>query len=306
MMPYEVFVPESATGGFVTVGNFDGVHRGHQSMLAVVRQHADERSLPTVVVTFDPHPINVLKPEVNLPRLSSVHQRIRLLQRYGADEVVVLPVTAGLLNMPPEQFFCAIVRDQLHAVGMFEGPDFHFGRDRAGNTEVLRGLCNENGIELTVISPILTDQDMISSTMIRRLLSKGQLADAVELLGHPYSLSGNVVKGAGRGQDLGFPTANVAGVEVMLPADGVYAGVTKIAGASYRVAVSIGPNPTFSDQSHKVECYVLDFSGNLYEEAFTVDLLAEIRSLHPFKDAETLKTQIAADVTRCRNIVALQ
>ena len=304
-MPSEVFVPESATGGIVTVGNFDGVHRGHQSMLSVVRQYADKRSLPTVVVTFDPHPINVLKPEVDLPRLSSVHQRKKLLQRYGADEVVVLPVTADLLNMTPEQFFCAIVRDQLHAVGMVEGPDFHFGRDRAGDTEVLRKLCNENDVELTVISPVLTDKHMISSTIIRRLLSEGKLTDAVELLGHPYSLSGNVAKGAGRGQGLGFPTANVAEIDVMLPADGVYAGVTAIAGTSYRVAVSIGPNPTFSDQSHKVECHVLDFSGNLYEELFTVDLLAEIRSLHPFKDAETLRTQITADIGRCREIVAL-
>jgi riboflavin kinase / FMN adenylyltransferase len=305
MMPSEVFVPESATGGIVTVGNFDGVHRGHQSMLSVVRKHADERSLPTVVVTFDPHPINVLKPEVDLPRLSSVHQRRRLLQRYGADEVVVLPVTADLLNMSPEQFFCAIVRDQLHAVGMVEGPDFHFGRDRAGDTEVLRRLCQENDVELTVISPILTDQDMISSTIIRRLLSEGKLTTAVELLGHPYSLSGNIVKGAGRGNVLGFPTANVAGIEVMLPADGVYAGVTDIAGESYRVAVSIGPNPTFADQSHKVECHVLDFTGNLYEAVFTVDLLAEIRSLHAFEDAETLKTQIAADIGRCREVIAL-
>jgi riboflavin kinase/FMN adenylyltransferase len=146
---------------------------------------------------------------------------------------------------------------------------------------------------------------MISSTIIRRLLSEGKLTTAVELLGHPYSLSGNIVKGAGRGNVLGFPTANVAGIEVMLPADGVYAGVTDIAGESYRVAVSIGPNPTFADQSHKVECHVLDFTGNLYEAVFTVDLLAEIRSLHAFEDAETLKTQIAADIGRCREVIAL-
>ncbi|MDG1893322.1 MAG: bifunctional riboflavin kinase/FAD synthetase [Fuerstiella sp.] len=305
MMPSEVFVPKTAAGGIVTVGNFDGVHRGHQSMLSTVRQHADERSLPTVVVTFDPHPINVLKPEVELPRLSSVNQRKQLLRKYGADEVVVLPVTADLLNMTPEHFFCAVIRDQLHAAGMVEGPDFRFGRDRAGDTEVLRRLCEENDVELTVISPILTDQEMISSTMIRRLLSEGKLADAVKLLGHPYSLSGNVARGAGRGKNLGFPTANVTAVEVMLPTDGVYAGLTAISGVSYPVAVSIGPNPTFADHSHKVECHVVNFAGDLYEEEFTVDLVSEIRSLHPFKDADSLKAQIAADVTRCREIVAL-
>mgnify|MGYP002632184759 CR=1 FL=1 len=305
MMLSEAFLQVSATGGIVTIGNFDGVHRGHQSMLSAVRQQADKRSLPTLVVTFDPHPMNVLKPDVHLPRLSTVSQRRQLLHTYGADEVVVLPVTSDLLNMAPEQFFCSVVRDQLRAVGVVEGPDFRFGKDRAGNIEVLRGLCEENDIELTVIAPILTDQQMISSTMIRRLLSDGKLAAAVELLGHPYSASGKVVRGAGRGGKLGFPTANIAAVEVMLPADGVYAGVTVIRGKSYRVAVSIGPNPTFADQSHKVECHVLDFTGNLYEEAFCVDLVSEIRSLRPFKDAESLTTQIAADIDRCREIVVI-
>ena len=301
----EAFVQVSATGGIVTIGNFDGVHRGHQSMLSVVCQRANQRSLPTVVVTFDPHPMNVLKPEVNLPRLSTVSQRRQLLHTYGADEVVVLPVTSDLLNMTPEQFFCSVVRDQLRAVGIVEGPDFHFGKDRQGNVGVLRGLCEENDIELTVIAPILTDQQMISSTMIRRLLSGGQLAGAVELLGHPYSVSGTVIRGAGRGQNIGFPTANIAAIEVMLPADGVYAGITVIGGRSYRVAVSIGPNPTFSDQSHKVECHVLDFTGNLYDKAFFVDLVSEIRSLRPFKDAKSLTSQIAADIDRCREIVVI-
>ncbi|MEO2019038.1 MAG: bifunctional riboflavin kinase/FAD synthetase [Fuerstiella sp.] len=305
MMPSEAFEQVSATGGIVTIGNFDGVHRGHQSMLKAVCQRADQHSLPTVVVTFDPHPLNVLKPEITLPRLSTVNQRKLLLQTYGADEVVVLPVTSDLLDMTPEQFFCSVVRDRLHAVGIVEGPDFRFGKDRAGDIEALRGLCEENDIELTVIAPILTDQQMISSTLIRRMLADGKLAAAVELLGHPYSVSGNVVRGAGRGRDLGFPTANIAEVEVMLPGDGVYAGVTVIGGTSYRVAVSIGPNPTFSDQAHKVECHVLDFTGNLYAEAFSVDLVSEIRSLHPFKDAESLTTQIAADIARCRELVAL-
>ncbi|HIF01104.1 MAG TPA: bifunctional riboflavin kinase/FAD synthetase [Planctomycetes bacterium] len=305
MMPSEAFEQVSATGGIVTIGNFDGVHRGHQSMLSAVCQQAGQRSLPTVVVTFDPHPLNVLKPEVSLPRLSTVSQRRQLLQTYGADEVVVLPVTSDLLDMTPEQFFCSVVRDQLHAVGIVEGPDFRFGKDRAGDIDVLRGLCEENSIVLTVIAPILTDQQMISSTMIRRLLADGKLAAAVELLGHPYSVSGNVVRGAGRGRDLGFPTANIVAIEVMSPADGVYAGVTVIGGTSYRVAVSIGPNPTFSDESHKVECHVLDFTGNLYEAAFCVDLVSEIRSLHPFEDAESLTRQITADIARCREIVAL-
>ncbi len=304
-MPSEAFVQVSATGGIVTIGNFDGVHRGHQSMLSAVCQRADQRSLPTVVVTFDPHPLSVLRPEVILPRLSTVNQRKRLLQTYGADEVVVLPVTSALLDMTPEHFFCSVIRDQLHAVGIVEGPDFRFGKDRAGDVAVLGGFCDENDIELTVIAPILTDQQMISSTMIRHLLSDGKLASAVELLGHPYSISGNVVRGAGRGRELGVPTANIAAIGVMLPADGVYAGVTEIGSTFYRVAVSIGPNPTFSDQSHKVECHVLDFTGDLYKEAFSVDLVSEIRRLHPFKDAKSLTTQIVADIARCREMVAL-
>ncbi len=268
-------------------------------MLSVVREYADRRNCPAVVVTFDPHPITVLKPHVDLPRLSTISVRTQLLKRHGADEVIVLPVSRQLLNMTPEQFFQDIVVAQLQPKGMVEGPDFRFGRDRAGDTKILQSFCDEANIDLKVITAVCNSDStttMISSTQIRSLLSLGELPAAVELLGHPYSMSGVVRHGAGRGGGLGFPTANLEGIETLLPADGVYAAECQIAQTRYAVAVSIGPNPTFDDASRKVECHIVGFSGDLYDQQLQIDLRTEIRGLISFPNLDALKTQIQQDV----------
>lgn len=300
MTLFPLQVPTTASGGVVTIGNFDGVHRGHQAMLSVVRESADRRKSPAVVVTFDPHPITVLKPNVQLPRLSTIAVRTELLKLHGADQVIVLPVNRQLLNMTPERFFQDIVLTQLQPVGIVEGPDFRFGRDRAGDTTMLKSFCDAEAIDLEVITAVCDlggQQDsMISSTRIRGLLSEGRLAAAVQLLGHRYSLSGVVRHGAGRGGGLGFPTANLEQIETLLPADGVYAAECLIAETRYAVAVSIGPNPTFGDQRRKVECHVIGFSGDLYDQQLRVDLKADIRGLVSFDSLEALKQQIELDI----------
>ena len=299
----ELHVPPAATGGIVTIGNFDGVHRGHQDMLKRVRQTAADRSLPAVVVTFDPHPVTVLRPEVRLPRLSTIATRTELLTRFGADAVVVLPVDRDLLNMTPEVFFEDIVRGRLQAAELVEGPDFRFGKDRSGDVDVLRQLCQTGGLKLTVIDAVRSDTELISSTTIRRLIETGCFDRAVELLGHSYTLSGSVGTGAGRGSGIGFPTANLTDVEELIPADGVYAGVCRVNDVRHAAAVSIGPNPTFDDQRRKVECHLLDFDGDLYGRTLAVSLAKKIRNLRSFDDVGQLTQTIRCDVEECRNLL---
>lgn len=322
MCGLEFIVTDEMTNGVVTIGNFDGVHRGHQSMLSIVARIARQHARPSVVVTFDPHPIAVLRPKSALPRLTTIERRTELLQQYGADHVVVLPVNAALLNMEPQAFFQKVVLQRLQAAALVEGPDFHFGRNRTGNTGLLATLCSAAGLELTVIDAVClndvahgvsaaegqspVDQvpadQIVSSTRIRQLLEHGHVGRAVRLLGHPHRISGTVTAGAGRGRTLGFPTANLEKIEVLLPQPGVYGGLAWLHGTSYRTAVSIGPNPTFSDLGHKVECHLIDFDGDLYGKTLAVDLLTELRPLQTFPDQSSLMAQIASDLELCRQL----
>ena len=299
MSPVELQIPDSARQGVVTVGNFDGVHRGHQQMLKTLQEIAHRQSAPAVVVTFDPHPLSLLRPDAPLPRLTAIQRRCTLLQAYGADEVVVLPVTNELLMMTPGEFFSQVLQQQLSASTLVEGPNFRFGRDRRGDVHHLQSLCRLAGIAFHMIEPVVEEGRMISSSRIRTLLGNGSLRDAVAMTGHAHRVSGEVSRGAGRGNQLGFPTANLGGIRTMLPSTGVYAGTVDIAGTRHVAAVSIGPNPTFADHRLKVECHLVDFDGDLYNKNLDVDLLAEIRPLRSFDSVETLIKQISSDVEQC-------
>jgi riboflavin kinase/FMN adenylyltransferase len=300
----DLHVPQSALNGIVSVGNFDGVHRGHQQMLKTLREIAAEHSAPAIVVTFDPHPLSLLRPDAPLPRLTTIERRTALLREYGADQVVVLPVTKQLLQMTADDFFHQVLVEQLSAAGIVEGPNFRFGRDRSGDVDRLADLCQSKNIAFRVIQPVDDEGQMISSSRIRTLLSEGRLCDAVAMTGHAHRISGVVSHGAGRGRQLGFPTANLENIRVMLPTNGVYAGTANIAGRQYVAAVSIGPNPTFDDNRLKVECYVDGFTGDLYETELNIDLLSKIRSLCSFTSVEELTQQITTDVKQCRVQIA--
>lgn len=295
----ELQVPDSALQGVVTVGNFDGVHRGHQQMLKRLRETAEKQSARAVVVTFDPHPMSLLRPGAPMPRLTTIPRRTELLRQYGADEVVVLPVTHELLLMTPDEFFRRVLVRRLSAATVVEGPNFRFGRDRSGDVHHLRDLCRQADIDFHVIQPVADEGRMISSSRIRTLLSNGSLREAVAMTGHAHRISGSVSRGAGRGNQLGFPTANLDGVRTMLPSTGVYAGTADISGTQYVSAVSIGPNPTFADSRMKVECHLVDFAGDLYNQTLDIDLLADIRPLISFDSVEKLTEQITSDVERC-------
>ena len=234
---------------------------GHTVMLKALQQLAAEQGVQAVAVTFDPHPIAVLRPEFTPPILTTVEDRIELLHAAGADSVIVLPVTKSLLEMTAEQFFHAVILEMFHAKGVVEGPNFRFGRDRKGDTAMLQGFCERASVPCRIVSPVETNGQLISSSRIRELICSRSLRHATELLGHPYRMTGVVRRGAGRGAGLGFPTANLSEVATLLPAHGVYAGQTTLDGRCYPVAVSIGPNPTFGEHREKIECHIDGFRG---------------------------------------------
>lgn len=302
MTRLQIPVTAAQQHGCVAIGNFDGVHLGHATMLAALRDLAAEQGTQAVAVTFNPHPIAVLRPEFTPPILTTVEDRIALLHAAGADSVIVLPVTNALLEMTAEQFFHAIVLNTFHANGVVEGPNFRFGRDRMGDTTILEGFCERANLPCRIVSPVETNGQLISSSQIRELICKRSLRQATELLGHPYRMTGVVRRGAGRGAGLGFPTANLTDIATLLPAHGVYGGQTTIDQRRYPVAVSIGPNPTFGEQREKVECHIDGFSGDLYDRKLQVDLLSEIRPLQSFDSIETLVQQIRQDVEVTRSI----
>lgn len=288
--------------GCVAIGNFDGVHLGHAVMLTALKELAAEQGTQAVAVTFDPHPIAVLRPEFTPPILTTVEDRIELMRAAGADSVIVLPVTNTLLEMTAEQFFHGVIVDTFHAKGVVEGPNFRFGRDRKGDTSMLQGFCERASVPCRIVSPVEINGQLISSSRIRELLCSRALRQATDLLGHAYRLTGVVRRGAGRGASLGFPTANLAEVATLLPAHGVYGGQTTVDGRCYPVAVSIGPNPTFGEHREKVECHIDGFTGDLYDKILKVDLLSEIRPLQSFDSIERLVQQIREDVETTRSM----
>jgi riboflavin kinase/FMN adenylyltransferase len=289
-------------GGAVAIGNFDGVHRGHRTMIDRLVAGARQAGRAAVVVTFDPHPLSLLRREQAPPPLTTIAHRTELLRGLGVDAVVVLPTTHELLHWTPAEFFERVVLGELQARCLVEGPNFCFGRDRTGNIEVLRGLCAAHGIALEVIEPVTIDGQWVSSSAIRTLLLAGEVDSAVQMLGHPYRLSGRVVSGAVRGRTLGFPTANLDDCRTVIPGSGVYAGQCWARERCFAAAIHIGPNLTFAEHHGKVEVHLLDFSGDLYGQWLHVDLLARIRGVQRFASLDALRQQLAEDVERVRRL----
>lgn len=302
-MTSEFFAPPEVCRGAVTIGNFDGVHRGHQAMIEALAAAAQRDGCPAVAVTFHPHPLSLLRPAAAPPLLTTVEHRTELLRRLGVDHVVVLSATRELLRLSAAEFFEQIVLQQLQARRLVEGPNFFFGRDRGGNITVLRGLCSVHGVQLDVIEPVTVNGQWVSSSVIRSLLQDGDLNDAVALLGHPYRLSGRVTTGAQRGREIGFPTANLDEIATVVPGPGVYAGRCRVDGATHLAAVHIGPNPTFADDLLKVEVHLLQFAGDLYFRTLEVDLVARVRDVQRFESAEALRRQLQHDLSAVIELV---
>jgi riboflavin kinase/FMN adenylyltransferase len=298
--------PAAFRGGYVSIGNFDGVHRGHQSIVSMLVAKAQQAGVPAVVLTFDPHPIHLLRPQHAPPSLSTINRKAELLQGCGVDCVIAYPTDEALLDLTPEQFFERIIRSEMNVLGLVEGPNFFFGRDRAGDIETLHSLCDAAGLSLDVVPALQFGDRMVSSSAIRSDIAAGRVSHAVDLLGHPYRLQGNVVKGAERGSDLGFPTANLEQIETLLPADGVYAGMAHVSGRTFAAAINIGHNPTFDEAMRKVEVHLIDFTGDLYGERLDVDLFERVRDIVQFDSVEALKQQLSSDMEQVRAVAKRQ
>ncbi len=295
---------EACRGGVIAIGNFDGVHRGHQRMVKVLCQQSRLASAPAVAMTFDPPPAAILRPGAVPPSLTLPAQRAEMLKGYGVDHVVIWPTTQALLNLTASEFFQQILVESFEAAGIVEGPNFRFGKGRDGDIETLRGLCDAVGMSLEVVVPVESDNGMVSSSRIRELVSSGQIRDAVGLLGHPYEVRGQVVPGAKRGRTLGFPTANLAQIPTLVPGDGVYAGFCELEGRQYDCAVNVGRNPTFNEGRTKVEVHVMGWAADLYGQQLAVSLIAEIREVRQFDSASDLGRQIERDIDSVRTLCA--
>jgi riboflavin kinase/FMN adenylyltransferase len=297
-------LPDHLRGGAVTIGNFDGVHRGHARIVERLLATARRLGGPAVVFTFDPHPVRLLRPEAAPPPLTWTERKSQLLAELGVDAVVAYPTDEKLLALSPEEFFARIVQQELRAGAMVEGPNFYFGRGRSGDITLLAQLCASAGLALKIVEPLEIGGQYVSSSRIRQLIQAGDVAAAATLLTQPYRIRGLVTHGAGRGHKIGFATANVSAVDTLLPAAGVYAGCAAADGRIWPAAINIGPNPTFGEEGLKVEVHLIGFGGTLYGEPLEVDFLARLRDIQPFASVAALQAQLAADVERARAIAA--
>jgi riboflavin kinase/FMN adenylyltransferase len=299
--------PNSLTKGAVAIGNFDGVHLGHARIVERLLAVAQQVKGPAVVFTFDPHPVQLLRPTQAPPPLTWIERKARLLGELGVDHVIAYPTDEALLLLSPEEFFSRIVRDRLRSKAIVEGPNFYFGRRRSGNIQRLKQLCGQADILLEIVEPIQIGGEYVSSSRVRQLIADGHVEQAAHLLTRSYRLRGMVTHGAGRGHRIGFPTANLDAIDTLLPATGVYAGRALLSdGAARPAAINIGPNPTFAEHAVKVEVHLLDWSGALYGEPLEVDFLARLRDIQRFDGLEALQAQLRTDVEQVRCIHRVQ
>lgn len=303
-------IPEGWGRSVVTIGSYDGVHRGHQLIIGRAVERARELGVPSVVVTFDPHPSEVVRPGSHPPLLAPHHRRAELMADLGVDAVLVLPFTTEFSKLAPTDFIVKVLVDRLHACLVIEGPNFRFGHKAAGNVQLLTefGATYDYGVEVVdlYVSGEAGGGEPFSSTLTRRLVAAGDVAGAAEILGRPHRVEGIVVRGAQRGRELGFPTANLETLpHTAIPADGVYAGWLNADGESMPAAISVGTNPQFDGTERTVEAYAIDRVGlDLYGLHVSVDFLAYVRGMRKFDSVDDLLVAMAADVKRCGELVS--
>jgi riboflavin kinase/FMN adenylyltransferase len=289
-------LPHDLRGGALSIGNFDGVHRGHAKLVERLLAKANELNGPAIVFTFDPHPVRLLRPESAPPPLTWTDRKAQLLADLGVTAIIAYPTDEALLALSPQEFFKRIVQDKLAALAMIEGPNFFFGHNRAGNIETLGQLCDSAAISLEIVPPVTVARQIVSSSRVRAAIQAGDVDLARQLLTRPYRVRGMVTHGAGRGAKLGFPTANLAAIDTLLPAQGVYAARAISTAGQWPAAINIGPNPTFGEQSLKIEAHLVGFDGSLYGQPLELEFLSRLRSIRPFDSVEALKNQLNHDI----------
>jgi riboflavin kinase/FMN adenylyltransferase len=293
-------IPSNARGGAVSIGNFDGVHRGHLAIVRRLLERAEAVGGPAIVFTFDPHPVRILRPEQCPPPLTWTERKAELLAAQGVDWIVAYPTDEELLRLSPNEFFDRIVKGALAARALVEGQNFYFGRNRQGTIDVLRDLAAAADMSLDVVPPVILGGSVVSSSRVRELIGSGDVEQAGLLLSAPYRIRGMVTHGAGRGAKIGFPTANLGAIDTILPAQGVYAGLAWIGNDRWPAAINLGTSPTFGDHSVRVEVHLIGLNEPLYGQPLEVDFLARLRDIRPFESPEALAQQLARDVAEVR------
>lgn len=302
----ESLEPRGWPGPVVTVGNFDGVHLGHQALVAEAVKGAQVSGGVSVVLTFDPHPSRVLSPDRAPDALMTADQKEERLTRLGVDRLALLPFTVELSRKTPEEFARDVLQQALGSRRVVVGTNFRFGQGRAGDVALLRRLGGGLGFDVVAVEPVWHEGAPISSTRIREALARGAVAAARELLGRPFFVDGDVVRGAGRGRTLGIPTANLALRNEALPRPGVYAADCHVlpAGEPRAAVVNVGRRPTFGGGETTLEAHLLDFAGDLYGSALRVGFRERLRDERRFEGPEALVKQIREDIEAARRILA--
>jgi riboflavin kinase/FMN adenylyltransferase len=288
----------------VAVGNFDGVHRGHQALVAGAVAAAHEAGGSAVVLTFDPHPARVLRPQAAPSVLTTLAQKEERVAELGVERLVVLGFDAAVAELSPDRFARAVLREALGARHVVVGESFRFGRGRAGDAGTLAALGEAMDFDVRVVPPVLHAGRPVSSSRVREALVAGDVVEAAALLGRPYELAERVVRGEGRGRTLGIPTLNLARLEQLLPARGVYAGRCRTADGAWRLAViNVGERPTFGGRGLTVEAHLVDFAGELYDTRVRLAFHARLRGEQRFASAAELVACIREDVRTARALL---
>jgi riboflavin kinase/FMN adenylyltransferase len=292
--------PPDAPGRVVALGVFDGIHLAHQEILARAVQRARALGLEALACTFDPHPMEVLQPDRAPLPILTLAERLDLIAAAGIDATVVLAFTRELAGLEPEAFVRDLLLDRLHAREVVVGFNHRFGRGARGDARLLESLGERLGFGVDVVPPLAIQGVPVSSTEVREALQRGDVERAARFLGRPYAVCGQVVRGAGRGRTLGFPTANLRADRPLLVPAGVYACRAASGGTVSPAVVNVGIRPTFENQSFAIEAYLIDFSGDLYDHRLCLSFHRRLRDERRFSGVEALRDQIARDVSLAR------
>ncbi len=295
----KIYTPKDFPLSFETVvaiGSFDGIHIGHKALFEETKNLAEKLNAEPVVVTFDPHPRIVLFPEANFKLLTTLEEKLYLLFKEGIKNVTLIPFTKTLADLSADLFIQEYIVDKLKAKGVVIGFNFRFGKGRKGDAEYLKTLGEKYNFTVKAVPPVILDGIVVSSSVIRNLIEKAQIEEANKLLGRPYFILGKVIKGKGRGRDLGYPTANIEVSSLkLLPPSGVYAVWVVINGKKFKGALNIGKRPTFEEGETAIEVHIFDFNKNIYGETLKIEFIKHIREEKKFSSVEELKNQIKKD-----------
>jgi riboflavin kinase / FMN adenylyltransferase len=288
----------------VTIGNFDGVHRGHQVILERLRREADARSATAVVLTFDPHPVSVVRPDAAPRAIMTLADRLDALRAERVDLAVVQHFSRAFAAIDADEFVRRFLVEILDAKLLLVGEDLNFGRDRGGNVDTLKADGKRFGFEVDVIAPVDVDGVVARSSVIRELVSAGSVLEASRLLGRPHFVRGRVAHGAGRGRGLGFATANLQPETPLVPGDGVYVTVARLGRRRIDSVTSIGSTPTFGGTETAIEAHLFAELGDLYGKPLVLEFLEKLRDQRKFESPAALAEQIGKDVARAREVLA--